>query len=905
MPTVATLLGALVTFLALNSGLFVTVTTTNESQAPAHNFVATQRKFSELVSAGSGPVLVVVDNIDRLTAEDALTALREIRSLIEVPGSRCVFLIPIDRSPLVTQLRRQLGGGRASRDFLDKFFNVDIPLTDPEVVDLRDWVRRLAKGMFASATQDEISELAQVVILGCGRSPRAAKRIMNGVYARDRLMDANLRSQLTLQKLAVIESLLVRFPNSLRVLLDQPRRFTDMRKRDVAWGTGTPEGALAREAAGTEAPAQLELMRLLQGTREIDLTPSDIRAALSLREEREWRSVGDAAAIAQALEAGDGASLRKILEPLDTPSRSEALSRCVEWIRKSATDGYRIFAFNGLNAAAAAVDPASTAAAPLRSVGLEMLKGEDFSDAVTRLTEDSLIVIFGGADHVADKGEAWRKASAMVSVEVADSVLPGLVRLIRRGVDFASDAEVASVQSRLASFGPSALEPLFASPVDRRLVAGDIGSRYASDLVALELVAGNVESWLTAGARLRVARASGWSVSTMVAPIAQRLAAQLSAVTEIGSQAEQLIEDLVTVISGYSGGLSALVTALVSWTGPQRVMTMAWAARFNAKDFTAPAKQQVESWITATEAENIRLFADRSVGAQGLPSLDPARLLANRWLAAEDPQFAALSLLFEPKPQKGSAVVAAIEAATVAVALARFPEAIEVAASASTDRVPGLVTGLTRLIRETPIDSVPSLDPIMDKLEQASGNLTPSGEAYKTRVAASTRAELPGLAALGESLGRRLPEQAASLTHEYVEHTAVSAYVPLESLTWLGSADSTDVDVLIGVLGGAIRRGEYSSSALLPSLLQHRRTLRADSSIRAALGVLASKRTSDCADAEALLTEAREWNPCAGQELDELDNALTIVANACPNCADAIASLRAVRREKPDDDQPA
>lgn len=901
MPSVATLIGALLTFLALNSGLFVTVTNTSQSQAPAHSFVATQEKFRELVSAGSGPVLVVVDNIDRLTAEDALTALREIRSLIEIQGSRCVFVIPIDRTALVTQLRRQLGGGRAARDFLDKFFNVDIPLTDPEVVDLRDWVRRLATKMFSGVGSEEISELAQVVVLGCGRSPRAAKRILNGVYARDRLVDAELRKQLTLQKLAVIESLLVRFPNSLRVLLDQPRRFTDLRRRDGPLADGSPEAVLAREVAGAEVVTQLELIRLMQGTREVELTPSDIRAVLSLREEREWRGVGDAAVVAQSLEAGDGPSLMTILEQLPSESRPEAVSRWVEWIRKSAADGYRTFAFNGLNAAAAAVDPASADASRLRAVGLEMLKGDDFNDAVGRLSDSAVALLFAAEDRQPEKLQAWRRATEAVSVETPETTLNGCVRLIRSGARFASDSQLATIQSRLANFGHAALEPLFEDPTEPRLIAGDLGNRYATDLATLELVAGNVDSYLVAAQRLRIARGNGWSDGPLITPLAQRLAVQLPLVSEIGDQAIQLIDDLTAVTGDFvGGGVSALMTGLIGWAGAQRALTIAFALRHNPKDLTPAAKQQVEAWLTAADNDSVRLFAERSAGARSLPTVDPARILANRWLAGQDPTIAELSLQFELESQKASAMLAALDAAPVAIALEKFAEAITVASGASRNRVPELVTSLMRLIQEAPVTATAKLIEIMDKLEQASGSadLASLAEAFKKRVAGSSKAELESLASLGESVARRLPTQSPAIVHSYVEHAAVSAYVPLAALPWLRSADRPDVDVVVGVVGGSIRRGEYSTEELVPALVASRTALRYDSSIRAALGVFAAKRTGDCGEAEVLLVEAREWKPCAGQELDELDAALTTVGNACANCADAIAALRAVRRDR-------
>lgn len=84
---------------------------------------------------------MIVDNLNRLTSRDALQALSQIRSFVEMPDSRCLFLIPVDRRALTRHLAAALDERNegAATDYLSKFFNLDLDLTDPEASDLRDW----------------------------------------------------------------------------------------------------------------------------------------------------------------------------------------------------------------------------------------------------------------------------------------------------------------------------------------------------------------------------------------------------------------------------------------------------------------------------------------------------------------------------------------------------------------------------------------------------------------------------------------------------------------------------------------------------------------------------------------------------------------------------------------------
>ena len=113
VPILAGVLGATLTAAITKTDILFRVENTTETKAPAAESVHMAREFAAAVTGtdddpSSQRVLVVVDNLDRLPGRDALRALAEIRSLVEIKGSRCVFLIPVDRAAFATHIETAL-----------------------------------------------------------------------------------------------------------------------------------------------------------------------------------------------------------------------------------------------------------------------------------------------------------------------------------------------------------------------------------------------------------------------------------------------------------------------------------------------------------------------------------------------------------------------------------------------------------------------------------------------------------------------------------------------------------------------------------------------------------------------------------------------------------------------------
>jgi hypothetical protein len=171
-------------WIALALGL-VTVT---RSIAPVAERVALGRELRRHVSGASRRrVVVVIDNLDRLQGKEALETLSEIRTFVEVPDGRCVFIIPIDWDAFIEHCRRLGMGEAVARDYLEKFFNLNVLLTKPAQTDLREWTRLLLVECMGDG--DDRRYLAEIIADAADGSPRAARRIVRGVVARRLLLD--------------------------------------------------------------------------------------------------------------------------------------------------------------------------------------------------------------------------------------------------------------------------------------------------------------------------------------------------------------------------------------------------------------------------------------------------------------------------------------------------------------------------------------------------------------------------------------------------------------------------------------------------------------------------------------------------------------------------------------------
>ena len=166
---------------------------------------------------------------------------------MEIKGSRCIFLIPVDRGALVGHIKGALhsephldpgsakppsngdgGSVQAAKDYLDKFFNLDLLLTRPEPIDIREWALGQALEVLPNDEPEDLRLAVQMIASVAGTSPRTVKRIINGVSSRHRLLGPNLRPPLA--QIALVECILALAPSLLKGMADEPRHMVNARE---------------------------------------------------------------------------------------------------------------------------------------------------------------------------------------------------------------------------------------------------------------------------------------------------------------------------------------------------------------------------------------------------------------------------------------------------------------------------------------------------------------------------------------------------------------------------------------------------------------------------------------------------------------------------------------------------
>jgi hypothetical protein len=356
-PVLAALVPAVFAGTVVLTGVALGIATTSRSVAPAAERVALGKELRTLVSytkKKDRKVVVVVDNLDRLTGEDALATLGEIRAFIEIPRGRCVFVVPIDREAFIKHCRRARGMERdVARDYLDKFFNLNVLLTKPVETDLRQWTLDMV--VRCGVEGPDGVQVAEIITDAADGSPRAAMRILSGTIARSRLLEGFGSGDPTLSQIALVEATVAAFPFVLSKVGSSPRLLVAARDT-LARSTDDLERAVSLAelfGSGADEPSSESKGRLtsfLLTHRSIPLNEDQIALILSLREDRDWLGFRSPEPLKLALRTGDPAAFSTDLANRDPAGRDLALRRAVDLVRQECHSGWITRAINGLNA---------------------------------------------------------------------------------------------------------------------------------------------------------------------------------------------------------------------------------------------------------------------------------------------------------------------------------------------------------------------------------------------------------------------------------------------------------------------------------------------------------------------------------------------------------------------------
>lgn len=657
----STVLGASLVFTALQTGLFFRIETASQSRAPAHESVETAKRFRALVTNGGDEtpekVLVVVDNLDRLQGSDALRALAEIRALVEIKGSRAIFLIPIDRAALARHIEPSLGSndaekarssadpaqadGLAAKDYLEKFFNLDLLLTTPEVLDLRQWALDEARKVLPATDETDLVTAVQVVASAANGSPRSVKRIINGVSSRNRLIDPKFAPVPSLTQLALIEGLLTQYPEVVSWLGRDPREF-------IAYRTGVAdEAATSDPLPPLTSEREQQLRSYLLANTEIVLTATLIRAAMSLRQDRLWQGVSDPGPIQDALDIGLPQALRSAIDAIDAidvQDRALAVRRSVSYVERSVPRFLRD-AVTNLVAIGEIISEYPDAATPLHPMAVRVFRATDDTNR-RRITRPLARFMFGaGHAHPWLAELATKFVTTLASANAQSEVTQGLIWAIREAGSHLADDQIAAAREALKGIDDDLLAPLFEAPVDRRLGEGPVASLYVTRLAAWDATAeqGPIR---TAIARVQALVDAGWKDPDSMRQIAARAITQIPSLPD-DNERHRGLDGIVALVRSAPAGdeVDQLATSLVGAPGtvdpPARIASVLYLPVRPA------AKRTIENGIT-TWFRSVRPdFAEHLVIGHRDALIgfgyDATPVLTSRWIGGEGRQWAELA----------------------------------------------------------------------------------------------------------------------------------------------------------------------------------------------------------------------------------------------------------------------
>lgn len=794
------------TLALVQSGFIFVTRTATTTRGPAERSVVVAEAFRKYVT-GKGVenpprlVLVVVDNLDRLPGEDAVKALSEIRALVEVKGSRCIFLIPVDRDALAGHIKGALEGSKsgvgqdalvkqaeAAKQYLDKFFNLDLLLTEPAPVDIRDWALRKAEEVLPKDDPDDVSAAVQTIVSAAGNSPRAVKRIINGVSSRCRLLGST--TDVSLAQIAFVESLLTQFPGLLAWMNEEPRHFVTMRERLAAAVAGDDQtSALSGlpDRARLDTDAKSRLIQFLITNRDIELSVVKLALVLTLRSDSQWRGVTEPSRLRDAVAAGDPTAFRDALEATPDGEKSVAVLRAIEWIERSAKNFWRD-AVNGVIAVVDGLPDLDATPTRLPSVVVQALAAADDANRarVTPTVATFALQSAAKTDATADLADGFARTLEANPLEGGPG--EGLIRAVQLGAPHLSPDRLEVARRDLAKLPEPLLTPLFEPEVDVTLVAGPVAHRYAQQLAASDLT--NPEPAKTAAERLVAFRRAGGGADGEFTSVAVRLTEQLRENPgELGADALALVTMSPEIVEGLTGDtIDTYATALAGRNARNRAPFFNVALDLGIADAVRPqVASEFDSWIanTSATAEMVREVVERheaKLTAAG--STWPAHL-RRRWVASRDEALARLVAECGPADSDGTLVVALRE--VPADQVGPLADNLAGAFDGQAGSVALLVAELARIAgKTTSVTETASLAPATVRLRNAHVDVDAITQAIGARAASlSSPADVRDLviaAAAFDAAG------VAEIAHEadgLAERSAAVGVADLEAGLWL------------------------------------------------------------------------------------------------------------------------
>jgi hypothetical protein len=859
----------IVTSAVIMAGLALGITTTSRSIAPAAEKVGLGRELRSLVSTQDDErtVVVVIDNLDRLSGKDALKTLGEIRSFIEIPDGRCVFVIPIDRDAFIRHCQPRGMEADVSSDYLQKFFNLNVLLTKPVPLDLRKWTLGLVEECIGPGA-DRV-QVAEIIADAADGSPRSVTRILSGSVARYKLLSKDSLASITFPQIAFVEALVTAFPFVVRAAGLAPRVLVAARET-LASSTDDQTRANAVTPLSSDEPVapspaeRSRLMSFLLTNRSVRLDEDQIRLILSLREDRDWQGIGQPDALRSALRTGDADAFALDLAAREDRAREQIVSRAMDLVEHECRSGWTTGAINGLNALVPSLG-LEAGIDDLRDDARQLLASA--RDQVAGMSVDAVRFACGGAvasDPRLRDAVAW---AASVVRGRKDGPTPdptSCLELMRLMAPDMPASQLSDVRESLATRSDAELAALFVPGEHvRHLLDGPVIER-DFDLIC---------KWDPSADNQIPQMGPSLDRVLFVKPYG------------IVLKSDRLNE-LVTRLSG------AVVTATVNWSPCFEKLTRLLADQ--------PASDTVDTFASAWSAWP----ANRGFGlrlALSLPLQDPtqARLseaarvwmltaghdevaslarsirdshaqlvrdaIADRWVSTGDLQDADLAA--EAGEDGIAALVERLDA--LPPASGQFPtfaqQAVEVVlARRSASGAALLVTSFARFLNAATAATVSGFAMILTRLCQLeidgksySVDVGPILACIEAKLSAAAESDLPLLAAGAKNFDDQHLDPSGGLATVAARRSRELQSIDWSTAEWLANRSTKKSDVVDAIVS-AIRRQTEPIQAVIPRFAALKKSLRA--SPRIAEAVLPAVAVCPGDEIEGLLRQMDGWN---------------------------------------------
>lgn len=895
--------------LLLSSFVFKIVTP-SRTRAPAkeelqlaaafERFVTGKDEKGDLIAGDrgyTGPVVVVIDNLDRLSGEDALTALAEIRSFVEVDGSRCVFFIPIDRRRLAEHLGRKLSDAAASADFLEKFFNLDLALVQPEPIDLHKWAFDHCRELFREQSEPEVRAASEIVVSAARRSPRAITRMMNGLVTRQlALADA---APVPLRQLALVEGLLSFVPSMADPLALEPHILTDARESlAVADNEVTQLEALEplvdstrgidEESRARADQIRRELRLYLLSNPDVPLDRQQLRSALTLRKDRLWKDVPEADLLDAALTTGDQAAFERGLDGRTAPEKRAVFERVAQFVDRNRSSNRMIA--RALSAAAAGFAEQDDLNQRVYPIAVGAMATAEAS-LMRTLNRAAVQFLFGQGD-VAGKVDLRQKLVAAIWEPGGEHLAPMVFGARLAASQFTAE-QADHVRTSLATRSEKDLAPLFEEPPCVPLIKGEVSSAMLTLLGSWDPATGAHERVVRLAELLVIANGAGWddpagldNLASMTQPKVAILVPETASLDALDAICRLLSHADPSAEIDQLG--AALATA--QEVGSTDLFRSALRLPLQPPILTGPLATSLGSWMDGMEPARIAPLLEVARGRVEAALPGYRDRLLNRWEQDADVEFAHLAIGGEP------AEVPLLQTRWAAVqppnSLARAVEALDLIAEVGDKpALTSFVAAVAVRLAAIPTAAFAELPAFTRGLRDHSVGREPIVEALEARVRGiTTPAELleafDAVAGTGDIVG---PVQRARLADTAMERFVAFGMGDDVQAHWIVEHAST-TQLMASLVAQLVARGLAIDSTL--AVVDRARTRGLESP--EVFDALVSRAAGEAeeSDAEQDLKVAEAWSRPGTPDSESAAANLREIANRFPNLKTLVQTLR-------------